>query len=398
MGGLGEGDAALHEPPVAEVRSLAELLAIPEGHQFLQGAGVFLGPDSFRERLRAPAHDGLRGLAGLHPDALIVYAAHQVKLDYEASVVAKIRTAAGLQRRDEDLSTVFLWLDTDRAGADKLTGGFQLHGRGGAVRPRFSSRRHDDKETRFVPVERSQLEDAVRQLGAWARQHGASAAERHRGLAEALLAEEMPTLADAGIAVTTFLLRDYLGIEDPSVRVSEAAARGLLTPVLNDAVSQIDDVVTVFNVAVDSLIEADIDPQVHHLPDDYLPLHYSCDRDDRRCRLRHERSGSDHFAVSSCVCGTRYRFHLGSGSLSIDELAATGRWSTDVMLPAWLNDLASGVVVGRSSALYGIVLNRVLEKVLGRDPIPMLVPGTLGETASDTASRDTLLHEYFFPA
>jgi hypothetical protein len=48
-----------------------------------------------------------------------------------------------------------------------------------------------------------------------------------------------------------------------------------------------------------------------------------------------------------------------------------------VLLPVFLNDLASGVVGGRSSAVYGMVLNRVLREALGEDPIPMLVPESL---------------------
>jgi hypothetical protein len=136
-------------------------------------------------------------------------------------------------------------------------------------------------------------------------------------------------------------------------------------------------VVTVFNAAIDTLVAADVDPQVRPLGPDFLPLRYSCDRDDRRCTLTHERSGVDHFAVTTCACGARYRFHLGTGSLSIGDLGATGRWSVDVTLPMYLNDLASGLVAGQSSALYGLVLNDVLEKVLARRSIPMLIPADL---------------------
>jgi hypothetical protein len=49
----------------------------------------------------------------------------------------------------------------------------------------------------------------------------------------------------------------------------------------------------------------------------------------------------------------------------------------DVTLPAYLNDHFSGAVVGRSSALYGLVLNATLEKVLRRHPIPVLIPPEL---------------------
>lgn len=375
------------------MRSLAELLVSAEGRGFLEEAGVLAEPDRFVARLRPPVDPGLIRLVGVSADARLVYTAHQVKMDYEATVTAKLRTTADLGGTPPEVSTVFLWLDTDRTGADKRTAGFQLHGRGGTVRLRFASRRHDDKEPRFVPVDRRGVDDGLRRLGVWARQHGAPAVERRGRVAAVLSGDDMETLADAGMAVTQLLLREHLGIRGPAPRISRLGEEGLLTKVIDDAVNHIDDMVTVFNTAVDSLLDADVDPQVHHLAEDYLPLNYSCGRDDRRCRLTHERTGADHFAVTTCSCGAEYRFHLGSRSLTVAEVAGAGRWSTDVMLPAWLNDLASGVVAGRSSALYGIALNRVLEKVLGRAPIPMLVPGDLIGTPSAAAS-DSLMQDY----
>lgn len=47
-------------------------------------------------------------------------------------------------------------------------------------------------------------------------------------------------------------------------------------------------------------------------------------------------------------------------------------------LPVYLNAYVSGVVAGRSTALYGLVLDEVLRKVLGSRPIPMMVPPQLG--------------------
>jgi hypothetical protein len=143
-----------------------------------------------------------------------------------------------------------------------------------------------------------------------------------------------------------------------------------------------------------SLAAADVDPQVHVLPDDYVPLHYACDECGARRRLRHERSAGDHFAAFECSCGAGRRFHLGRGELSLDELEETGRWSTDVTLPLYLNDLAGGAVAGRSSALYGLVLNEVLERALGREPIPMLVPGDLGEVLREPPAVDSVLYDY----
>jgi hypothetical protein len=214
---------------------------------------------------------------------------------------------------------------------------------------------------------------------------------RIRDLADALLRDDVHTLAQTNLAISSWLLRG-LDPEPRPVLASDLANDGLLTSAVNDAVAAIDDFVAVFNAAVDELRATDVDPQVRTLDPGYLPLRYSCPRDGARCHLTRERHGADQFAVATCRCGAEHRFHLGSRTLSIDALTASQRWSVDVTFTAYLNDLFSGAVAGRSSALYGLVLNATLEKVLGRTPIPMHVPAELQATSVDR-EPDSLLYE-----
>jgi hypothetical protein len=374
------------------MRTLEDLMASEDGRSLLEMRGVLNSVEAFVGRLRPPPDARLAGHIGAAPGGPLVYAAHQLMVDYPESVVAKLRAAQQVGEHP-GVVTVLLWLDMDRAGADKMAAGSIVRGRGGGLQIRLASRRHDDKEVRFVPVEQAQLDQTFHKIGAWARQH-TSAGGRLARLTEVLRETKPRTLAQASMALTSSLLREYLGMKAPSALVSELASRGLLTETMNDVVNAVDDVVTVFNAATDSLVTADVDPQVHHLRLDYLPLHYSCDRDDRRCSLARLRRGADTFAVTRCACGASYEFHLGSRSLSMDAVAATGRWSTDVTLPLYLNDLASGVVAGRSSALYGMVLNEVLEKVLARKPIPMLLPPDLPAVLAEGAETQSLLQRY----
>lgn len=381
------------------MRSLADLLASADGRQLLESRGAVLDEASFVGELRPPFRPGLGALVGLDSAKLPVYTAHQLLADYQPSVLSKITAAATLGRRYPQVAAVLVWLDLDRAGADKGAAAIQLFGRGGNLQIRLAPRRHDDKEIRFVPVDRGELEAGLRRMRAWARQHGAAVAARFSSLEEAALEANPVTLAELNVAVTSFLLQQQLQVQAPSVLVSELMARGLLTDAVEEVVNRIDDVITVFNAAVDGLVAADVDPQVRPLRPGYLPLHYSCDRDDRRCSLVHDRQGDDHFAATTCVCGTTYRFHLGTTTLSIGELAATNRWSTDVTLPLYLGALTSGLVAGRSSALYGFVLNEVSEKVLGRRPVPMLIPQDLGavlagDSGTPGAHGNSLLAQY----
>jgi hypothetical protein len=52
------------------------------------------------------------------------------------------------------------------------------------------------------------------------------------------------------------------------------------------------------------------------------------------------------------------------------------------------------MVAGRSSALYGLVLNEALRRVLGRRPIPALVPAEPSDTDAMRNQSGSLLYEY----
>jgi len=207
-------------------------------------------------------------------------------------------------------------------------------------------------------------------------------------LAGALLDGGVATLADANRALLTTVLREQVGFEPRAVFASEMVAAGLLVASVEEYLARIDEVVEVFNAAVARLVADDVDPQVRPLGADYLPLRYSCPRDGTRLRL--DRDGAGLRAVATCRCGTRYEFELGDPP-QLDQLRASGRWSIDVSMPVHHNDLASGWVGGRSTALYGIVFNEVLMKVLGRRPLPVLLPAHL---RPERGEEETLLVGY----
>jgi hypothetical protein len=373
------------------VRSLVDLLRSPDGRSFLEERGVLLSEDAFVDHLRTPVRVGLRDVVDPGPGYL-VYTAHQLQSDYALSVTAKLQALGDVGGHD-GIAPLAAWLDMDRTGSNKLSTSIAWPRGGASVR--LAPQRFKEREARFVPVERSRLEEVAAKLEAWARSVGNDGAiERHRPLAEALLADGVTTLADANLGLTSVMLQGQLGLEVPSVLVSDIAGRGLLTEAVDTAVGDLDGFVGVFNAAVDALVAADVDPQVRHLGEGYLPLRYSCSNCEARCTLVHRRREADHFAETTCrSCGAVHRFHLGSGTPSAAEVIATGRWSTDVSLPAYLNDLVSGVVVGRSSALYGLVLNEVVAQVLGGIPVPALVPPRLSEIL-EADSAGSLLYEY----
>ena len=373
------------------MRSLTELMKSPDGHEFLEERGVFLSAEPFMRELRPPAADGLARFLELE-EPFVVYMGQQLQCDYPPSVTVKVRTLGDLDE-DESVAAVALWLDMDRSGSNKLSSQLVWPFDGSSVR--LAPIRFKDREPRFIPVERGRLQEVAAQLGVWAASVSHPAAlERHRRLSGALLEDEVETLADANLRLTRVMVRDHLRLEIPSILISDIAGHGLMTPGVQAVFADLEGLVAVFNAAVDALIAADIDPRVRHLHDDYVPLRYSCSNDGTRCTLVHRRHGVDHTAETTCrSCGTEYRFNLGAGTPSPAEIIATDRWSVDVSLPIYTNDLVSGAVVGRSSGLYGLVLNDVVAKILGGTPVPLLVPPDLA-TVLETNTAGGLLADY----
>ena len=64
-------------------------------------------------------------------------------------------------------------------------------------------------------------------------------------------------------------------------------------------------------------------------------------------------------------------------------------------MPAFFNDFVSGYVAGKSSALYLLIINDVLQRVLGKTPVPILVPESLGQSNTTPDQVDSLLFSYF---
>jgi hypothetical protein len=375
------------------MRAIGDLLERPEGVAYLAGRGVVADPAAFAERLTPPERADLAALLGLDPAAPLVYVGHQVCADMASPTLAKFE-AAQAQVAEHGTQLAMLWHDMDGTQSERFGARILLPGarrtRGVWLAPRESMGR----EPRFIEVDRERLEAVVATIAEWARttcrEDRAAVRARLELVAGSLLEPGIGTLAQANRALLTTLLRESLGFQSPEVFASEMVAEGMLVASVEEYVSQIDHVVHVFNAAVARLAGDGVDPKVRPLPDDYLPLRYSCPRDGTRLRLARAGTGSRLRAVATCRCDTRYEFALGDPAC-LDELRATGRWSIDISMPVHHNELASGWVAGRSTAAYGMVFNEVLTKALGRRPLPMLVPAHLPH---DDAADETLLVRY----
>jgi hypothetical protein len=253
-------------------------------------------------------------------------------------------------------------------------------------------------EARFARIDASQLSSAISRLETQLRQSHQrvpGAIDKYLQLRSFFVNGHADSLSGFNLQLTDFLLSQVLGYTPRSLVLSDQLDRPYILEGVDLFLNRVGKVVKVFNEAREALTEEGIDPQVRALDEDYLPLFYSCDADDRRLRLHHYTDGNDHYAVSVCKCGRFYKFHLGSDRLSIAEIAQTERWSPDVCFPIFFNDLVSGFVAGKSSAIYLIILNEVLREVLDKKPVPILVPENLSLREDNNDPTDSLIYRYF---
>lgn len=378
------------------MKSLTDLMRSPDGRELLRSSGVYVDPQEFKDRLRAPARTKLADSLDSEGRKLIC-SGQQLYVDYRQSVLSKILTLREFEQ-DPELLPFFLWVDTDRSGSDNLITKFAWPkpSKKGPVRIAPSKTR--DIESRYVRLDPSQLRSAIDKLGTHLRESGVhreGAKLKYQKLRAIFIQEKPEILSSFNYRVSSFLLQNHLGYFPRPVILSETLNRGLLADEINLLLNHIDGIVRVFNESVQSHLAMGIDPQVAPRKPDYLPLFYSCDVDNFRLRLHQKVEGEDHFAVGRCKCGEDYRFFLGTKTLSIEQVARTDRWSVDVLLPAFLNNLVSGLVAGRSSGLYMMVINAVLRQVLGVSPVPILVPARLEQLAGPPEITDSLLYDYF---
>jgi len=80
----------------------------------------------------------------------------------------------------------------------------------------------------------------------------------------------------------------------------------------------------------------------------------------------------------------------------VDELAQTRRWSPDVSLALFMNDLVSGFVGGRSSGVYfGLLMKAALEQVLNKRRVPVLLPEMRPDVRAEPPTQfDSLIYRY----
>jgi hypothetical protein len=355
------------------MRTLEILQSTAAGRHFLEQAMTFDNPVAFLDSLRAPANRQNQG-STLSPERP-VYVHQQVCLDYRASVVAKIKALRNLRDISSDICPDFIWIDTDRCGSNKLSLRLYLVGQHGPVPVRLAPAGCDHREPRFVLMDHFRLSQAADRIERIIRSAPGTPGvrlARYEKLRQ--LIEVGGTLAELSRRLTDFILGETMAFRPRPVLVSGMIAAGELTPALEAILNQLAEFVATFNERIRNLQALDIEPKLRPLADDYLPLFMTCPEDGRRVRLRLVQDGGISLACGVDSNGEQRCYELGGRQLSIEQLDERVRWSPDVTLPMLVNDRYSGMVGGKSSALYMLVCAEAMRKVLDMTPVPLLVP------------------------
>src|SRR5207244_2354460 len=132
---------------------------------------------------------------------------------------------------------------------------------------RLIPRSLSDREPRFVSVER----DRLLQVFSWLRNQldgtlkGKARAEARKRLerfAASIVDARPRTLAQTNRSMGEFLLREHLDFAPPSATISEVASLEGFRLTLREAVASVNEVIAVFNEAVECLRSLEVDPQV----------------------------------------------------------------------------------------------------------------------------------------
>lgn len=379
------------------MQTIKNLLGSHKGRRFLDHNAITTDVDAFAAQLETPVNPILQQYLGTGIDKP-VYAFQQIYVDVTQSMLDRIYLLDDLVQF-EGIAPFFLWIDTDRAGSDKIATRMYWPHWGRVQTIPVCPGAMKDIESRFVELDPAQLEAAIDKLGMYLIQsvNGATARAvaktKHQRLQELFLNNHALTLSTFNHRVTYFLLNEYVKQDPVSVLVSDLLTGDFLTTGIEVVVNHIEAVIRTFNQARSDLMRQDINPVVKPLNENYLPLNYSCPHCGHRLRLRREIAGRDQYATATCRCKGTYRFYLGNGTLSIAELVQTKRWSPDVSLALFMNDLVSGFVGGQSSGVYfGLLMKAALEQVLGKRRVPVLLPASLESGSQE--EFDSLIYRY----
>jgi hypothetical protein len=168
-----------------------------------------------------------------------------------------------------------------------------------------------------------------------------------------------------------------LGFRLPLVSLSELLARDELLPSIAETLAVFIKRNGLFIESINEALQFDSggDLNFSSKAQGHLPLALADPLSGARRLLRLKRNGADYLLVSTK--GTEEVFNVGRADAgTLEELLRrlTGRWSLDVFTPLFLFRLGiAGIINGRGSIRYSLVLGHVMQRLFGERHAPNLL-------------------------
>ena len=317
------------------------------------------------------------------------FAGQQPYVDYYPAVLAKLDALEGFRG-----ASVYAFADYAPLGSDPWMARTALpsvSAPDGLMPLRFhrSMRSHRGKDLRFVPPPSlAVLADVAENLKAMIT-HTAKWLPREsfsRKVAFARLRvllsdyEEARVLArSAGEFNSLWSARVFhrLGFRLPLVSLSELLARDELLPSVAATLAIFIERNALFIESINQAMQFDEGGDLNFSSKEpgHLPLALADPESGVRRSLRLQRRGADYLLVSTK--GTEEVFNVGrADAAALEELLRrlSGRWSLDVFTPLFLFRLGvAGIINGRGSIRYSLVLAHVMKRLFGDRHVPNLL-------------------------
>ncbi len=369
------------------VRDLWESAA---GRELLARNGVYLDRDAFAAKLRPPADPALirqLGTAGPY----LVSTGQQLYVDYQRAVLRKFSALDELRARG--IGGFFLWLDTDRIGADALATGFAWPVFGSKGRISILAPGSRNMETRFAPADEATLCSAMDRLVTYLKQSGErldGAEERYRALRRLMTRDLPASLGPLHLRVSEFLISQVLGCWPPALCCSRLIDDGALDESVSLMLGQLDRIHAIVGRELAQLADSGVDCGLTPPRDGELPLFATAPDTSRRQRLfrRIRETGTCMESEDGSLS-----IPCPDGQMRLHDIQTRCHWSPDVFLPVIIHRYVSGFILGRSSLRYWLPMRAVVREVFGIEPVPAWAPlNAPQETAPD--APDSLLYRY----
>jgi hypothetical protein len=178
-------------------------------------------------------------------------------------------------------------------------------------------------------------------------------------------------------AIASARLFQRLGFSLPFISLSDLLARDELLPSIAETLAVFIRERTLVAEAVDEAMAYDARGELHFMrkAPDHVPLAIAGADDGIRRAVRLAINGGDHLLVAGSETFNAGRADAVSLIALLRQLR--GRWSLDVFAPLFLFRLGvAGIVNGRGSIRYSLVLGHVMQRVFGERHPPNLLCST----------------------